>query len=210
MKTALLFGCGSKWGAAFTKHLSDNGYQVDLITGSDFAYSNVNTIKVNWFELSVDTIKQVVPVKSYDLVFFNQNSGGSPNDHYLKPGNDLDLSQWNYHNWINTQMPYYVVKHLSPYNTSTTKIGWMLTGLIAGYETNLFQYAGYATVKSSNLHIMRGLSQYNTGIFFAINPIWFPLADYDKDAKQIRTVIESLKTTDSGKSFNKNGSEWLL
>jgi hypothetical protein len=207
MKTALLVGCGSKWGAEFTKHLSDRGYQIDLLSGSDFSYPNVTAIRINWFELTVDKIKELVPKKNYDLIFFNQNSGGSPNDHYLKPGNELDVGQWNYHNWINVQLPYYLVKHLA---TTTTKVGWMLTGLIAGHDANMFQYAGYATVKSANLHIMRGFSQFHPGVFFAINPLWFPLEDYAKDAEQITSVIESLKLTDSGKTFNKNGSEWLL
>ena len=206
MKTALLVGCGSKWGASFTKHLSQNGYQIDLLTGSNFEYPNVNTVHLNWFELTVDKVKELVPKKHYDLIFFNQNSSGSPNDHYLKPGNDLDISQWNYHNWINVQLPYYIVKHLA---TTTTKVGWMLTGLITGHDANMFQYAGYITLKSSNLHIMRGFSQLHPGVFFAINPGWLPLQDYDKDALQIKNVIESLTTNDSGKSFNKDGSVWI-
>lgn len=210
MKNALLVGCGSKWGAAFTKNLSDNGYQIDLITGSNFSYPNVNLIQINWFELTVEKIKQLLSnSKNYDLIFFNQNSGGAPNDHFLKPYNDLDLEQWNLQNWVNCQLPYYIIKHLTPSITAKTKIGWMMTGLIVGHEVDKFQYAGYACVKSSNLHIMRGFSQFHPGTFFAINPIWFPVEDYDKDAAQIRLLIESLKESDSGKTFIKDGSEWI-
>lgn len=209
-KTALLVGCGSKWGAVFTKTLSDCGYQIDLITGSDFSYPNVNTIKIDWFSINTAGIKELLSnSKKYDLIFFNQNSGGAPNDHYLKPYNDLDLDQWNFHNWINCQLPYVIIKHLTPSITPSTKIGWMMTGLIAGHDVDKFQYAGYACVKSSNLHIMRGFSQCHPGTFFAINPLWFPVDEYQKDAGQIRLLIESLNETDSGKSFNKNGSEWL-
>ena len=60
MKKALLIGCGSKWGASFTKHLADIGYQVDLLTSSDFEYPNVNTIKVNWFESNLEQLKTLI------------------------------------------------------------------------------------------------------------------------------------------------------
>jgi hypothetical protein len=210
LKTALLVGCGSKWGASFTENLADNGYQIDLITGSNFSYPNVNTIKIDWFGLNVPKIKELLSnSKKYDLIFFNQNSGGAPNDHYLKPYNDLDLDQWNFHNWINCQLPYVIIKHLTPSIGSSTKIGWMMTGLIAGHDVDKFQYAGYACVKSSNLHIMRGFSQFHPGIFFAINPIWFPIEDYKKDAGQILNIIERLEIKDTGKSFMKDGSDWL-
>lgn len=210
MKNALLIGCGSKWGASFTKNLSDNGYQIDLITGSNFNYPNVNSIQIDWTNLTVDKIKELIANnKHYDLIFFNQNSGGAPNDHYLKPNNDLDLQQWNFHNWINCQLPYIIIKHLSSSIDLSTKIGWMLTGLVNGHNTDMFQYAGYACVKSSNLHIMRGFSQFHPGTFFAINPIWFPVEEYDTDSNQIRLLVESLTDSDSGKSFNKNGTEWI-
>jgi hypothetical protein len=56
---------------------------------------------------------------------------------------------------------------------------------------------------------MRGFSQFHPGIFFAINPIWFPLEDYKKDAIQITYVIENLSKNDNGQSFMKDGSVWL-
>jgi hypothetical protein len=56
---------------------------------------------------------------------------------------------------------------------------------------------------------MRGFSQFHPGIFFAINPIWFPIEDYTKDAIQISKVIDNLKIADTGKSFMKTGNSWL-
>jgi hypothetical protein len=85
----------------------------------------------------------------------------------------------------------------------------MLTGLIVGNDSNLYQYAGYASIKSTNLHIMIGFSEFHKGIFFAINPIWFPVEDYKKDAKQISNIIERLETKDTGKSFMKDSSFWI-
>lgn len=210
MKNILLVGCGSKWGASFTKHLSNLGYQIDLISGSDFECPNVNLIKIDWTRFDLPKVKEVLDnSKTYDLIFFNHNSGGGINDHFFKPGNDYNIDHWNYHTWVNCQLPYFIIKHLSPSITDTTKIGWMMTGLIAGSDSNNFQYAGYAGVKSSNLHIMRGFSKSHPGIFFAINPIWFPIADYQEDAQSIEKVISKLTKSDSGKAFNKDGSFWL-
>lgn len=210
IKKALLVGCGSKWGAAFTTHLSNLNYHIDLVTSSDSTYQNTNTIKVNWFELNSTNIKSLLnQEKHYDLIFFNQNSGGSVGEHHFSPGNVYDIEKWNYHNWINCQLPYIVIQHLSKSITDTTKIGWMMTGLIVGHEKDKFRYAGYASVKSTNLHIMRGFSEFHPGIFFAINPGWFPEAEYQKDAQSIEKVIDNLTKADSGKAFNKDGSFWL-
>jgi hypothetical protein len=210
MKKALLVGCGSKWGGIFTKHLSDVGYQIDLISNSDFDYPNVNLIKIDWFNLDVQSIKNLIDNNvKYDLIFFNQNSGGGINEEFFKPGNDYNIEHWNYHSWINCQLPYFIVKHLSKSISNETKIGWMMTGLIVGNESKLYRYAGYASVKSSNLHFMRAFSQFHPGIFFAINPGWFPEEKYLEDANSISKVIDNLKEKDSGKSFNKDGSFWI-
>jgi len=209
-KHALLIGCGSKWGASFTKQLADQNYSIDLITGSDLTYHNVNNIRINWLTLTPSIIESLLdPNKKYDLIFFNQNSGGSPNEHFLKSGNKLDINSWNHNIWLNCQLPYIVVQHLTKSISHTTKIGWMLTGLIVGKEKNFFKYAGYASAKSTNLHIMRGFSEFHHGIFFAINPIWFPIENYTEDAKQIHKIIENISAADNGKTFRKDGVEWI-
>ena len=210
MKKALLIGCGSKWGASFTKHLADIEYQVDLLTSSDFEYANVNTLKVNWFELNLDQLKTLIDnTVTYDLIFFNQNAKGSVSDFWFLPGNDMPVDNWNRSMWNDCQLPYYLIKHLSSSITDDTKIGWMMTGLIVGNNPEYFKHAGYASHKSTNLHIMRGFSQNHDGIFFALNPFWFPIEDYVKDSEQIHKVISGLKKIDSGKSFNKDGTEWI-
>jgi hypothetical protein len=67
---------------------------------------------------------------------------------------------------------------------------------------------GYASVKSTNLHLMRGFSLHYPGIFFCINPIWFPKEEFSKDAEQIFSLIIKLQSADNGKVFNKDGNEW--
>lgn len=206
---ALLFGCGSKWGLELTKELSLRNYEIDLFSSSEVNLPNVTTYKINWLDSNQNTIDQLLPIKKYDLIFFNQNSGGGPNEEDLSPQRDFPIEYWNMHLWINCQLPYMVVKKLSGVIEDTTKIGWMLTGLIKGDDPNLYKYAGYASIKSTNLHIMKGFSYHHPGIFFAINPFWFPISDYEKDAKKIANIIENIKQTDSGKSFDKDGKEWL-
>ena len=208
-KRALLFGCGSKWGLEFTKYLADNGYQVDLVSSSIVNYPNVKTLNINWVTSNETCIKELLVKEEYDLIFFNQNSGGGPGGDHFSPLRDYSIDHWNIHNWINCQLPYTVIKHLSSTITEKTKIGWMLTGLIVGNDTSRYQYAGYASIKSTNLHIMRGFSQFHKGIFFAINPSWFPVEDYKKDAEQISSIIERLESKDNGKSFMKTGVEWI-
>jgi hypothetical protein len=208
-KRVLLFGGGSKWGFEFTKKLADSGYIVDLVTANEVNYPNVNNLKIDWLTSDENCIRSLVPKIQYDLIFFNQNSGGGPGGNEFSPTADFPLEHWNLHLWINCQLPYIVIKHLSSVINKETKIGWMLTGLIVGNDSNLYQYAGYASNKSTNLHIMRGFSQFHNGIFFAINPIWFPPKEYKQDAAQILKVIERLEVKDTGKSFMKDGSPWL-
>ncbi len=208
-KKALLFGCGSKWGLEFTKHLADSGYEVNLVSSSNVDYPNVKTLNINWVMSNETCVKELLIKEEYDLIFFNQNSGGGPGGDDFSSARTYSIDHWNIHNWINCQLPYTVIKHLSSTITEKTKIGWMLTGLIIGNDTDLYQYAGYASIKSTNLHLMRGFSKFHKGTFFAINPIWFPVEDYKKDAKQISSIIERLETTDTGKAFMKDGSFWL-
>jgi len=210
MKNALIIGGGSKWGLEFTKELVNQGYDIDLITGSDVNLPNVNCVKINWFNVDKNLIKSLINTdKNYDLIFFNHNSGGNPNDHFLKSGNEIELEQWNYTYWINCQLPYVIIHHLSKNINQGTKIGWMLTGLIDGHNPDMFRYSGYAAVKSTNLHLMRGFSQFHQGIFFAINPGHLSVNEYQKDALQIFSVIKNIKQEDSGKVFNKDGSFWI-
>ena len=212
MKHALILGGGSKWGASFTKNLADNGYAVDLITSSNFEYNNVISHKIDWIysnRNSLESLLEPLKEKKYDLIFFNQNSGGGPNEQSFAPGDIFPIDHWNIQNWVNSQLPYVVVKTLSNSIDNDTKIGWMLTGLIDGKDKEMWKYAGYASVKSTNLHIMRGFANQHHGIFFAINPFWFPKNQYSEDADTIRCIIEDLKTSDNGCTVDKNANYWI-
>lgn len=206
MKNALILGGGSKWGAELTKKLSKN-YHVDLITGSYFTHDNVTTHQINWFGMNEDVLREIILQindKTFDIIFFNHNSGGGPNEQSYAPGENYPIDQWHMQNWINCMSTYFIIQNLSNCITENTKIGWMITGLIDGKEKELWKYAGYAIVKSTNVHIMRGFANAHPGIFFAMDPIWFPEDDYKKDAESIITKIEELKKEDSGFIVRKN------
>lgn len=206
MKHALILGGGSKWGASFTKILANSGYTVDLITSSDFEHPNVITHKIDWIHSNQNNINELLePLKekTFDLIFFNQNSGGGPNEDAYAPGDIFPIDHWNIQNWINCQLPYVVIKLLSNSIKSDTRIGWMITGLIDGKEKSLWKYAGYASVKSTNVHIMRGFANSHHGIFFALDPTWFPVEDYEKDSLTILNIINLLSDSDSGMILKK-------
>jgi hypothetical protein len=212
MKQALILGGGSKWGSVFTKNLADNGYTVDLITSSTFTHDNVHTHSVDWISSNENTIRYITDQlknKTYDLIFFNQNSGGGPNEQCFAPNQSYPIDHWHIQNWVNSMLPYVVVQELSNSITADTKVGWMLTGLIDGKDKAMWKYAGYASVKSTNLHIMRGFANQHKGIFFALNPFWFPEKEQEQDAETIRLLIEKLQAHDNGCTIDKNGNYWI-
>jgi hypothetical protein len=207
----LLVGAGSKWGATFTDYLSRQDCKIDLITSTGINDQNVTNHKVDWNTLSItdlDTIVANLSQETYDMVFFNQNSGGGPNDRYFSPGLDASLEGWSKSFWIDCQMPYYFIKRLKSKITESTRIGWMLTGLINSEQSEQWKYGGYAAAKTANLHLMRSFSQYNTGIYFCLQPIWFPPGEEAKDCASIYNVIKNLSIKDNGRVVMKNGSDW--
>jgi hypothetical protein len=206
----LIFGGGSKWGQHFTQHILAQGHSVDLVTSSDS--HGTNNIKVDWMQLTLEGLEVALsPLKGkqYDFIFFNQNSGGAPNDVWFEPTNTFPLQAWNQHTWVDCQLPYYAIKFLTNSIHKDTKVGWMLTGLIDGKEKDKWKYAGYASHKTTNIHLMRGFSQYHPGIFFCVNPSWFPPGQEAADADSIFKLVNKLTAMDSGRVFNKDGREWL-
>jgi hypothetical protein len=207
----LLVGAGSKWGKLFTEYLCDRDCNIDLITSTGVDNNNVTNHKVDWNRLNLSDLDYLIANLSndtYDLIFFNQNSGGGPNDKYFAPGLDASLEGWTRNFWIDCQLPYYLIKKLQPKITINTKIGWMLTGLINSVQEEQWKYGGYASSKTTNLHLMRSFSQYNVGIYFCLQPIWFPPGEEIKDCECIFKTIENITSQDNGKVFLKQGEEW--
>lgn len=207
----LLLGAGSKWGKIFTEYLAGQGCKIDLITGTGIDFDNVSNHRIDWNTLTVNDLETIVGNLSqdtYDLVFFNHNSGGGPNDQYFSPELDISIEGWTRNFWIDCQLPYYLIKKIGSKIKNSTKIGWMLTGLINSEQSEQWKYGGYASAKTTNLHLMRSFSQYNKGIYFCLQPIWFPPGEEVKDCESIYRVIKNLSITDNGRIIMKDGTDW--
>lgn len=210
MKHALLFGCGSNWGAEFTKYLADCDYQVTLITSSQFEYKNVKSHTIDWPSLTLNDIINFTINEKYNLIFFNHNMGGCPNEIHYAPNHEVPIDHWNNSIWIYNQLPYYTIHSLQNNIDKDTKIGWMLSGIIKTRDPEYFRYGGYASHKAMNFFIMQGFSRYFPGIFFAIEPGTLNEKNYKEDSETIYRIIDNLEESDNGKAFSKNGNVWQV
>jgi hypothetical protein len=211
---ALLVGGGSKWGAEYTKLLVSKGYHCHLITSSNPEIPNTTVHSVDWFNLSTYTVEQIVKkLPRLDLIFFNQNHFGGPNDpdfNIETPFNSEALDRWSRSHWIDNQLPVYIIKQLKNRIHSTTKIGWMLTGFIGDSNDNTnWKYAGYGSKKFTNLAIARGFSGRHPGIFFALEPGKIDPEQRAEVAVAVDQVVGNLTEKDSGYAFHLDGTKWL-
>jgi hypothetical protein len=198
----LIFGGGSKWGSVFAQYIKSLGHEVDVVS------SSTGNIKFDWKSSNLKTLTDALtPLqhKSYDLVFFNQNAGGEPNGAWYSKNPTIPVDQWQQDFWINCQLPYYAIKLLTL--SPNAKIGWMITGLVDGNNQEYWKYPGYAAVKSTNIHIMRGFVEHHPQTFFCIDPGGLQPGEEIKNATQIYNVIDKITIADSGKVFNKAGEE---
>jgi len=212
---ALLIGTGSKWGEYFTNLLANtHNYNIDLITSSDYpSTENVTCHKVNWYSLDLPMVQSIIPslrIDPYDIVFFNQNTGGPFGESGFRRGTMTGLADFNQHLFVNCYLPYILIKELTDYITPNTKICWMLTGLIDGKDPDLWQYSGYGAVKSFNVHMLKGFANSHPGIFTGINPFWFPEGQEQNDAELIYNLIQSLTAESNGRMYFKDKREWEL
>ncbi len=205
MNTALLFGCGSKWGASFATYLADQNVQIDLITSTGLEYKNINNIKIDWHNISLKEILQPLMKNTYDFIFFNHQSYGPGLDAFEDDNILFDLDT--YYN-ITCQIPFSTIKILKQSINEQTKICWVLTGLIDGNNPKFRIYPGYAITKSINYHIMLGFSTSNyPGIYFCLNPGWFPSDKFTEDSMSIFNFIQTITQEHDGCIFYKDGKQ---
>ncbi len=201
---ALIVGGGSKFGEAFSE-LASADYEVHVITGSDSDADR--TIKVDWNHVGIDDVLPRID-KSYDLVLFNQNGGGSPNgvegEHsFLNHTQPLEF--WNRGFFNNVQLSYYITRHLDLKDSD--KICWMLTPL---FHPTLREYGkmygGYAGDKAYNFHMMKSFSYYSDASFYGIVPRHFD--ETDQFSLAIYDVIKNLEPKLSGQLIDEEGNVW--
>jgi hypothetical protein len=207
MKRALIFGGGSRLGAILSSALSDQGYIVDVITSSDFQYYNVNTIKVVWKTLDLNSLTILLnqlKINNYDLIIFNQNSGKGPSrldDFQVGDlGQFCPIDEWSHSVWSDCQLSYYAVFRLKNLIQHNTKIVWLLSGVANPFipKNNLDRWVAYRSIKLTNYYIMKAFSENNPGIFFGIDPDH--IDDIEDKVLHGNTVIERILAADS--SYN--------
>jgi hypothetical protein len=211
MKQCLILGGGSKFGSYLTKKFIEHGYHVRLVTGNPVPWAdtdNVTTIPVNWGEISVTNIKDIIRnIPSLDVVFFNQNSSALNLENF-KIGNLQNVSSWQQNYFAACQLPFYLI-HSLKHKISHAKIGWMLSNLIRHPIDNQVGYADYIGNKFTNACIMKSFSLQSTGCFFGIHPDGIT-NDHDSLTKSnniVHFIDQSTVEHLNGRIFSHSGIE---
>lgn len=213
-KRVLITGGGSKFGFELSSRFAEIGFEVDIISSTDVIHDNINSVKVDWSVINEQTLKKSIDsfsnVKFYDIIIFNHNTGGGPNETMFLPYVDYSIEEWTYHYFINCQIPFIILKYINKKIKPDTKIVWMISGLVDGKWDEGWKYSGYASFKSTNVHLMRGFSKYFPGIFLGMNPGHLEVHNYEGDSSIVRDTIINTKYEDSGKILYKTGHEWSM
>lgn len=207
---ALIIGGGSKLGLEFTSQLASANYDVTVISGSDQVVSGTIHQKVNWGDITFEDLycDGNVPEwlrTSYDIIIFNQNPKGpsldSDNIHELSG----KIDNWDRAMFNGVYLPYIVISILREYMTPSTKVCFILSGIIDDQNKNMWKWPVYAGTKSSILHLMRYFSQHLTGTYVAVNPYKLSTETYCDDAEQILSLLSTIDSTHNGKYLGKDG-----
>lgn len=172
MKQCLILGGGSKLGSHLTKKFIETGYHVRLVTSNPAPWTdvkNVTTIPINWQQMSVTNIKEIIRNSpDLDVIFFNQNSSALSANNF-KIGNFQSVSSWQQNYFVACQLPFYLI-HALKHKISHAKIGWMLSRLIKNPVDQQIGYADYIGNKFTNACILKSFSLHSAGCFFGIHP----------------------------------------
>lgn len=192
MKTALLIGCGSKFGLNFQKTLLNEGWEISSISGT-VDNNSVNQLIVDWKKFTVADIELFLKKQSsIDLIFFNQNSSALAADSF-KLNNYSTLELWKQEKtWAQAYftsciLPFHIIHSLKNKLTSETKIAWMLSSFIHSHSD--INHADYIGNKYQNYLIMKNFSLRFPGCFFGINP---DSLDKTNTVDNIQTLIRTI------------------
>lgn len=217
ISNVLIVGGGSKLGLELTRHYLDQGYNVDVITGSDInflkqEYDNLKYITVDWgiMEYAPHTILNRLDhflSDTYSIIIFNQNNVGVHTS--------FELNQENQHTEfiknINTNiiLPDIILRKLysSEKIQTDSKVVFLISRIISLWLLQLSEHgdkAGYAAIKTLNFLFTKGYSLFNKGIYYCIEPGHFgkDLPGSIKKAKN--DIVNNITVADSsynGKAF---------
>jgi len=176
MKTALLLGCGSKFGLDFLKILLNQGWQIYSISGSYIDLTNKNLYQqvVDWKTINVADIEKFLnTLPEVELILFNQNSSALSEEYfkecyYKTLGLWKQEKVWNQSYFVSCILPFHIIHSLKTKCKINTKIIWMLSSYI--YKHTSIKHPDYIGNKYQNYLIMKNFSEMHRSCFFGINP----------------------------------------
>lgn len=156
MKTALLIGCGSKFGLSFQKKLLSLGWTVNAISGTPSTDSNdhLNQLVVDWKTFTVADLERFLKKQSsIDLILFNQNSSALSDKSFTidsYPTVELWKQEktWLQCYFVSCILPFHIVHTLQNKFSSETKVAWMLSSFVHSHSN--IDHADYIGNKYQN------------------------------------------------------------
>jgi hypothetical protein len=195
MKTALLIGCGSKFGLTLLESLLQQGWQVFSISGSALpAHDNLTQLTVDWHTVSVANMeKYLKSLPDIDLVFCNQNASALAAHNFgVDSYSTVELwkqeKTWAQSYFVSCILPFHIIHTLGSRCTASTKIGWMLSGYVCNHSD--VSNADYIGNKYQNYVLMKAFSEHHPSCFFGVNPD-------DLNSNQDREQLLQLLTDDA-------------
>ena len=172
MKQALVLGGGSKFGARLTMALTNRDYHVHVITShaDGWNWPQVTTRPVDWHTVNITDIRGLIQdLPNLDLIFFNHNAC-SMSQQVFEPGVLHDPRAWSQSYFVACQLPFYLIQSLKSRIGPHTRIGWMLSQLIARPQPPYLGLVDYMGNKFTNACMIRAFAQSYPAVFFGINP----------------------------------------
>lgn len=175
MKTALLIGCGSKFGKTLLQNLLALGWTVYSVSGSQIDCSgNLHQLTIDWQTVTVADLEPFLKtMPDIDLVFFNQNASALAGNNFSQDSyKTVELwrqeKTWLQSYFVSCIMPFHIVHTLGSRCSTKTKVAWMLSSYI--YKHWDITNADYVGNKYQNYLIMQNFSKTHPACSFGINP----------------------------------------
>jgi hypothetical protein len=209
MKSCLITGGGSKFGAKLTQQFVAQGYHVYVITSTPNSWTNnpsVTSIPVEWKTLQLKDVRKCIPqVDKLDVVFFNHNASALSKLKFQK-STFQNPQDWQQSYFLACQFPFYLVHSMANKIFPDTKIGWMLSELIVNPVNHQIGYADYIGNKFTNACIMKSFSLNWPSCFFGIHPDGGLTDQLDHKSQDIVQLIHTKNITElNGNIFSTKG-----
>lgn len=176
MKTALVFGGGSKNCTAMIDVLIEHSYKVYNVGSSKHNHSDVKNVQTSWDQIDLRFVNKCLPnPESIDFVFFNQNSSSLCIDDFKLSNDDILgkyklLKDWNKSLWLSCQLPFMVLHTLADKLADDCKVGWMLSSFVDYAQKDSHTHPDYSSFKFFNLMAMKCIGEKNNLNTFGIMP----------------------------------------